>query len=525
MDSEEDEDLARREARREEELERQDSLEYTDERMASHLGFTPKVQSLVAAHKETLAAKLAENTKRAERFGVDVVAPKVEAAVVLPQVSAKELKRALAASKQASFGAGIDPFSAEERAKRAERLEKFGPDAASASIFDPLFDPAVAEEEREKREAAARRAKRFAVPVFADEALATKVRRAVGPGSAYYEEKFVAVQAATERRDALFIRGYDPATGSLMPLGTGCIVAYFQALGTRVAWVEWMGDGMCNVVFEDTNGDEVPVVSKVVGMVGLAVPAVEGITAGDESTASAAMEATDLASGAGGSMEGIEGSEDAMSTQEPMTQEPSETAPIAAEGGEMGAAAAAAVAGPHWAARWHCARAPIVKINNDKYGAKGARVDFLMRLATSADLRPAAFNQKRKQGRRRQQQPKRKRKRGDSRRVVVSEDGMPMEQVGGGEGGGGGGGGGGMGRAARNDFVRTMPTMELDDEERERRRRRVDRFGGAPRASVFDRLGGGGGSSGSAAAAPAPAAVTAAAPAPAAAAPADADME
>ena len=473
MDSSDDEDqkAERAELRRE--------AEYADPSMPG--GFTPKVQSLLEAHQAELARKLEENKKRAARFECEVVAPKAETAVPIPNISAKELKRALAASKQAGFGAGINPFSEEEQARRAARVEKFGAAAVEASPFD--LDPAAEEEAREKREAAARRAARFEVAVFADEALATKVRRAVGPGSNYYRAKGVAVKAASERRDALFICGFNAADNSLMPLGTECIVAYFQALGTRVAWVEWMGDGACNVVFEDSTGDSAPVVQRVVEKIGLPVPAVDGITAGEEPEEVAA-EAVPTSGG-----EPMEGDEMQME----------------GEGAAAAAAAAAASppAGPHWAARWRCVRAPITKTKTDKYGARGAAVEFLMRLATTADLRPAAFNAKKRAPAKRK---RKKRKRGGDDHVVVrvSEHGRPLPRVEVDEGSGGG-----RGRP------RTMPAMEMDDGERERRRRRIERFGGAPRASVFDRLGGA-----AAAAAPAPVVPVAAAVAPAAVAPA-----
>ena len=491
MDSESDEDqiAERAELRREEDERRAAEAEYADPSMPG--GFTPKVQSLLEAHQAELARKLEENKKRAARFECEVVAPKAETAVLIPNISAKELKRALAASKQAGFGAGINPFSEEEQARRAARVEKFGAHAVEASPFD--FDPAAEEEAREKREAAARRAARFEVTIFADEALATKVRRAVGPGSNYYRAKGAAVKAAAERSDALFICGFNPADNSLMPLGTECIVTYFQALGTRVAWVEWMGDGACNVVFEDSTGDSAPVVQRVVEKIGLPVPAVDGITAGEEPE------------------------EVAVETAPAVGAEPMEGDDVQIEGEAAAAAAAAAAAppaGPHWAARWRCARAPITKTKTDKYGARGAAVEFIMRLATAADLRPAAFNAKKRAPTKRK---RKKRKRGGDEHVVVrvSEHGRPLPRIQMYEEGATGGGGG-------RSRPRTMPAMEMDDDERERRRRRIERFGGAARASVFDRLGGGAAAAPAAPAAPvAPVApvAPAAAPAPAAAAP------
>ncbi|RLN02346.1 hypothetical protein BBJ28_00004973 [Nothophytophthora sp. Chile5] len=209
---------------------------------------------LTSEQKQQYEAEFAASKRRAERFGAPFAPPDVKK--FLDPREVRKLQRTGAIAP--GFATGIDVTSHEEQSKREQRMKRFDtPQFAveySAETARALEDGVTQDEWAEKQrdqEKLRARAQKFGLSAEEDRTVETPV--GLSPATPKVARERCDVKApATEdeavafRDDAVHVYSLDDR---FQQVRTSDVMAYFVGYGP--AYVEWLNDSSCTVVFQD----------------------------------------------------------------------------------------------------------------------------------------------------------------------------------------------------------------------------------------------------------------------------------
>lgn len=208
---------------------------------------------LTMEQHEKYEAEYATSKRRAERFGAPFVSPDIKK--FLDPREVRKLQRTGATAP--GFSTGIDITSQEEQSKREKRMKRFDtPQFAveysaetAAALEQGLTQEEWVEKQRDQEKLRVR-AQKFRLP--AEEDRSQVVPMGLHPASTKVGRERCDVKTAEDghavafRDDALHMYSLDD---KFQQVRTSDVMEYFVGYGP--AYVEWLNDSSCTVVFQD----------------------------------------------------------------------------------------------------------------------------------------------------------------------------------------------------------------------------------------------------------------------------------